>query len=212
MRNMKYFMAAITALVIWTVAAVADPVTLVGGTTSVSLTSAPTLTSLGLTVSPTGSATVTLGSGGIPIANFLITGNTPANLIFHDGSGLSFSAGGSSLAISDFLINTSPGLITGTVRVNGNLVGPNIPLFNIGSGLTLTLATPALNAFGSTFNLNAATVTALSTAVIGTATITPPGGAGAPVPEPGTIALLLSGIPILGAAARRRLQKTNLKA
>lgn len=76
MRNMKYFMAAITALVIWTVAAVADPVTLVGGTTSVTLTSAPTLTSLGLTVSPTGTATITTGSGEFPSRIFQLPGTT----------------------------------------------------------------------------------------------------------------------------------------
>lgn len=206
MRILNYLLIAFFTLAIFSVATVADPITLVGGTTSVTLTSAPTLTSLGLGVAPTGTATVTLGSGGIPIASFGITGNTPDNLIFHDGSGLRFSAGANNLAISNFLINTTTGVITGSVSVNGTAVGNGISLFNIGSGLSLTLATPALNAFGSTFNLNAATVTALSTAVIGTANITPPS---APVPEPGTIALFLSGLPLLGAAARRRLQKSK---
>jgi hypothetical protein len=206
MRILNCILTVVFTLAIWSAGVIADPITLIGGTTNVTLTSAPTLTSLGLGVAPTGTATVTLGSGGIPIASFGITGNTPDNLIFHDGSGLRFSAGSNNLAISNFLINTTTGIITGSVSVNGTSVGNGISLFNIGSGLSLTLATPALNAFGSTFNLNAATVTALSTAVIGTASINPPAAA---VPEPGSIALFLSGLPIIGAAARRRFQKSK---
>ncbi|MBS1812796.1 MAG: PEP-CTERM sorting domain-containing protein [Acidobacteria bacterium] len=202
MKLTRIMLAAVFLLSTLTISAVADSI-LVGGVTQVTLTSAPTLTSLGLAVAPTGTATVFTNSSGIPVASFNITGNTPDNLIFHDGSGLRFSAGGANLAISNFLINTATNTISGTVMVNGALVGNGISLFNIGSGLALTLSSQALGAFGSTFGLNQATVTALSTAVIGTARIIP----ASEVPEPGTLLLLLSGAAMVGPAVRRRWTK-----
>lgn len=204
MKLTRIFLTALFVLSSLAISALADPI-LVGGVTQVTLTSAPTLTSLGLAVAPTGTATVFTNSSGIPVASFNITGNTPANLIFHDGSGLRFSAGGASLAISNFLINTNTNTITGTVMANGALVGNGLNLFNIGSGLNLTLSATALGAFGSTFGLNQATVTALSTAVIGTARIIP----AADVPEPGTLLLLLSGAAVAGPALRRRFAKAK---
>lgn len=202
MKLTRIILAAVFLLSTLTISAVADSI-LVGGVTQVTLTSAPTLTSLGLAVAPTGTATVFTNSSGIPVASFNITGNTPDNLIFHDGSGLRFSAGGANLAISNFLINTATNTISGTVMVNGALVGNGISLFNIGSGLSLTLSSQALGAFGSTFGLNQATVTALSTAIIGTARIIP----ASEVPEPGTLLLLLSGAAMVGPAVRRRWAK-----
>jgi hypothetical protein len=207
MKLTKFLLAAVLVLSACAVSAMADSI-LVGGVTQVTLTSAPTLTSLGLTVAPTGTATVFTNSSGIPVASFNITGNSPANLIFHDGSGLRFSAGGANLAISNFLINTNTNTISGTVIANGALVGNGISLFNIGSGLTLTLSSTALGAFGSTFGLNQATVTALSTAVIGTARIIP----ASEVPEPGTLLLLLSGAAVAGPALRRRLARAKSEA
>lgn len=197
----KCLVVLLATIVFSAVTALADPV-LIGGTTSVTLTSAPTLTSLGLNIAGTGTATITTGSGGVPVANFRITGNTPANLIFHDGSGLIFSAGGNSLAIGNFVINTTTSVITGSVSVNGGAAASGVPLFNIGQGLTLTLSTQALTAFGTTFSLPPNVANSLSTAVIGTASITP-------VPEPGTIALLLTGLPLAGAALRRRWQRSG---
>lgn len=207
MKLTKIFLTVVFVLSIGVVSAMADSI-LVGGVTQVTLTSAPTLTSLGLTLAPTGTATVFTTSSGIPVASFNITGNSPENLIAHDGSGLRFSAGGNSLAVSNFLINTTTNTISGTVMVNGTLVGNGISLFNIGSGLTLTLSPTALGAFGSTFGLNQATVTALSTAVIGTARIIP----ASEVPEPGTLLLLLSGVALTGPALRRRLAKAKSDA
>lgn len=207
MKLTKVFLAAVFALSTLTISAFADSV-LVGGVTQVTLTSAPTLTSLGLAVTPTGTATVVTNSSGIPVASFNITGNSPANLIAHDGSGLRFAAGGANLAISNFLINTSTNVITGTVMVNGALVGNGIALFNIGSGLSLTLSTAALGAFGSTFGLNQATVNALSTAVIGTARIVP----AAEIPEPGTMLLLMSGAAVAVPSIRRRMSRKKTQA
>jgi len=204
MKLIQFLLTALFVLSMGVVSASADSI-LVGGVTQVTLTSAPTLTSLGLAIAPTGTATVFTNSSGVPVASFNITGNSPANLIFHDGSGLRFSAGGNSLAISNFLINTATNTISGTVMVNGALVGNGINLFNIGSGLTLTLSSTALGAFGSTFGLNQATVTALSTAVIGTARVIP----ASEVPEPGTMLLLLSGAAVAGPALRRRLKQTK---
>jgi hypothetical protein len=149
MKLTKLIFVAVFVLSTFTVSVMADPI-LVGGVTQVTLTSAPTLTGLGLAIAPTGTATVFTNSSGIPVASFNITGNTPANLIFHDGSGLRFSAGGNNLSISNFLINTNTNTITGTVMVNGALVGNGISLFNLGPGLTLTLSSTALGAVGTT--------------------------------------------------------------
>src|SRR5271165_3846505 len=66
---------------------------IVGGHTDVTLTSAATLTSLGIHVSTLGSATVD-ASGASPVAEFPITGGTEqsaGDVILHEGSGLALS-------------------------------------------------------------------------------------------------------------------------
>ena len=109
-----------------------------GGTTDVTLTAAPTLTGLGLTATPTGTATVSTDASGIPTFTFPITGGsiddiTNDLLLYHDGSGILFTAGANSLEIGNFVIDTSALLVTGDAIANGSDLGA-VPLFSIGSG------------------------------------------------------------------------------
>lgn len=174
--------------------------TIVGGSTSVSLTAAPTLIGLGLSIAPFGSAN--LDGIAPPVATFLITGgsvNGPDALIEHDGSGLLFTAGTNSLSIGNFLINTALSSLTGKVIVNGTTTLNNVPLFDIGAGLTLNLTSQAAGAFTSVFG-----APNLTGALIGTAVTNPIVQNVAPVPEPGVWMLMIAGFVIVGIALRRR--------
>lgn len=173
---------------------------IVGGNTAVTLTSAPTLTSLGLSVAPTGSAKVALNGSGLPVATFPITGGsidgtTGAALIEHNGSGLQFTSGSNSLSIYDFLINTSTDLVSGGATANGSILG-SVPLFSIGSGDSLLLTSQASGAFSSVFGVNIAAGTQIGTAQVNPIT--------APVPEPKTWLMMLLGFGILGLAIRNK--------
>jgi hypothetical protein len=178
------------------------------GITTVRLDAAPTLTSLGVSVSLLGDATLVSASP-VPTVSFPITGgqlNTavsvapgvPAASIEHTDSGLRLSAGSVTVDLEDFLISTQDLTLFGTVSNNGTLVGTNIPLFAIGlSGdallpFSLALTSDAAGALNSLFS-----VTAFSSGLaIGLASTTPQ------VPEPATAMLLAGGL--LGAAAMRR--------
>lgn len=197
--------AALAATALFaTPAAAAD---IVGGSTSVTLTAAPTLTAAGVSVAPTGSASVSL-SGGLPVVTFPITGGStnPATntaLIFHNGSGLSFSNGlGATLNIGNFVIDTSALTISGFASANGGAAS-NLTLFNLGSGNTLLLSSGAASAFNSVFGLNLAAGTQIGTASVNPITAT------AAVPEPGTWMLMLFGFGAAGYAIRRQ-RRTGL--
>ena len=77
--------------------------------TDVTLTSAPTLGTRGITVSPTGTARLDT-SGQYPVAMFPITGgfeNADGSLVIeHDGSDLALSKGMNTVEIGDFFIRT----------------------------------------------------------------------------------------------------------
>lgn len=177
--------------------------TVVGGTTSVTLTAAPTLTSAGITVTPTGSA-MAMVSGSIPTVTFPITGGTKndstgALLLYHDGSGLLFSNGTNSLATSNFVVDTASMLVSGNVSATiGGMTSDlgTASLFNIVGGNTLTLTSTASDAFSNLFKANLPAGTAVATVAINAQT-----GA---VPEPGTWMMMLVGFGGMGLAVRRR--------
>lgn len=179
----------------------ASAATIIGGGTEVTLTAASTLTGLGLTFAPYGTASVVPGPGD-PVVSFLITGGSRddvsgALLVRHNGSGLNFTAGSNTLRIGDFVVDTATNLLSGAVVANGSALGV-VPLFNIGTGLTLTLTSQAAGAFTTVFG-----APDLTGATIGTADVN---AVFAPVavPEPAAWAMLIGGFALAGTTMRRR--------
>lgn len=178
-----------------------------GGTTDVTLTAAPDLAALGLAAAPTGTATVALDGSGIPTFTFPITGGSidafGNALIFHDGSGILFSAGSNSLGIGSFVIDTEALLVSGDVLANGADLG-SVGLFTIGSGTSLSLTADAAGAFTSIFGAPDLTGLNVGYAQVNAQT--------APVPEPGTWMMMLAGLGVTGFALRRSRQRALLPA
>jgi hypothetical protein len=178
---------------------------IIGGGTQVTLTAADVLTGLGLTFTPYGTASV-VPAPGDPIVNFLITGGTRDNdtgdlLVRHDGSGLDFAGGGSTLRIGDFLIDTAAGLVSGSAVANGSALGV-VPLFTLGDDLELLLTSQAAGAFTSVFG-----APDLTGAEIGTALVVPVFAA---IPEPAAWALMIGGFMVVGMTARKQRTRTVL--
>jgi hypothetical protein len=130
-----------------------------GGTTAVALDSGFTdaLTQLGLTPGTVGGATLDGATGTItfPITGGEVTlydresGYRPwvQGTVFHEGSGLSLTAGGTTVELTDFTIDPGkPARLFGNVSVNGRLAAPSAPLFDL-DGSTLT--PPTTDADGS---------------------------------------------------------------
>ncbi len=143
-----------------------QPIT--GGQTGVTLTSAGTLTTLGVSVAPLGSASVQADDPD-PVASFPITGGTAgpddSAVILHQGSGLLLADDVGSISLNDFLIDTRNAVVDANVSVNGQSLG-NLAVFNIGTdGGTLTLTDAAARAAGQALGTSALT----SDVVVGTA-------------------------------------------
>jgi PEP-CTERM motif len=188
----------------------ANAATIIGGGTSVRLTAAPTLTSLGLSFATFGSASATVDGAGIPTATFLITGGsvddvTGAALIAHNGSGLNFTAGANALSIGDFLINTTTNVLTGRVVIGATTL-TDVPLFNIGAGLTLSLTSQAAGAFTTVFGAPDLTGAAIGTASINAVT------AASAVPEPTAWVMMVLGFGFAGSALRLRQRRMVMQA
>ncbi len=162
---------------------------ILGGDTAVTLTSAATLASLGISVKTTGSATLT-ANGANPIADFRITGGSagPGSnaVILHNGSGLSLSDAKGTVKVEDFLIDTRNRVVDANVTVNGQSVG-NVAVFSIGAdGATLSLTATAASVLDSTLGITALS----SSTVIGIA---------APAPKIDPLSLGLADLrPIFG--------------
>jgi len=147
---------------------VRDTRPILGGATSVSLSSASVLQSLGITVSPLGSAKIET-SHGDPVARFAITGGTDgkgrdADVILHQGSGLSLSSHGGTIELRDFRIDTRNDAVFADVTVNGTTAG-NLQVFDLASGGALTLTSAAAEVVAATLDAPAIT----SDVVIGAA-------------------------------------------
>jgi hypothetical protein len=184
----------------------AQALPVVGGTTAVKLTSAPTLTSAGVTVSGLGTVSLSPGSDGLPVAYFPITGgdintSTFAGTIAHNGSGLRLSTSTGSINLTNFLINTTTLSLTGNVAF-GTTSLSNVPLFDLSFG--------TVPVFPFNLKLTAAAAGALSTvlgvpnltgATIGIANTLPITSA---VPEVGTVASMLAGLGLMALVLGRR--------
>ncbi|MBV9748157.1 MAG: hypothetical protein JO157_05030 [Acetobacteraceae bacterium] len=208
MKNMPQLLGGIGLAFGFAATAQAAPIT--GGTTQVTLTIASTLASLGASVSPLGTATVSDSSP--PVATFPITGGSTSStgdLIQHNGSGLEISASPTVVDTRNYLIDTANKVIDADVSENGTSAG-TIGLFTLGSsGLTnvpLTLTSGAVTALNAAFGLSGTDALTTSTP-IGTLTSSPTVGAVA-APEPATAAVV--GVGLLALAAVRRRARAAL--
>ena len=128
-----------------------------GGSSAVALDSGFTaaLTQLGLTPGTVGTATLADGSISFPITGGTVTlydkdsGYRPfvQGVLFHEGSGLSLTAGSTTVELTDFTIDPGdPARLFGNVSVNGQLAAASAPLFDL-DGSTLQPIT--MNADGA---------------------------------------------------------------
>lgn len=184
----------------------AQALPVVGGFTSVRLDAAPTLTGAGVSLGVLGSALFSPGSNGIPLVYFPVTGGsldtaTFAGTIEHAGSGLSLTRAGTTVNLTDFVINTTSNQLLGNVAIGATTLN-NVALFNI--GLTNSPAAPfslsltAAAAGALTTNLGLPNLTGVQVGAAATVPIT------AAVPEPSTYGMLLGGLGVLGFMAKRR--------
>jgi hypothetical protein len=130
-----------------------------GGTTAVALDAGFTgaLTSLQVTPGVVGGASLDAGTGTV---SFPITGGDVTlydrasgyrpwvqGTIFHEGSGLSLTAGGTTIDLPDFTVDPGkPARLFGNVSVNGTLAAPSAPLFDLDGS---TLNPPTMGSDGS---------------------------------------------------------------
>jgi hypothetical protein len=134
---------------------------ILGGEAEVTLTSAATLQSLGVTVTPLGAATVDAAHGD-PVASFPITGGTAGTgpgdtQILHEGSGLQLSTGVGAIELTDFRIDSLFGAVNADITVNDFTI-PNTVVFSLGEdGSTLTLAPIVAEAIGDVLGASAIT-------------------------------------------------------
>jgi PEP-CTERM motif len=197
--------APAVAVVCAVVTGQAQAIPVVGGVTTVTLVSAPTLTGAGVTVGLLGTATATSGAGGVPVVRFPITGGdlsaSFAGTIAHNGSGLSLTTSTGSVSLTNFLIDTVSLSLSGAVAF-GTTTLSNVPLFSLSSNGNATspfdLKLTATAAGALTSVLGVPNLTGALIATAGTAPIT------AAIPEPSTYALMLGGLGLAGWVARRR--------
>jgi hypothetical protein len=161
--------------------------------TDMTLTSGSALGMLGITVSPTGKATLDT-SGQYPVAMFPITGgfeNADGSLVIeHDGSDLALTKGMDTVDIGDY----------------GVSAGGPIALFGLAKGSTdfiVTLTAGAAKDLDKVFDTRAFS----ASTIIGTA-VTHPVIASA-VPEPSTWVMLCGGFGAFAVAAFRRRKRDD---
>jgi hypothetical protein len=113
-----------------------------GGSSAVALDKGFTdaLASLKVTPGTLGSATLTNGSISFPITGGTVTlynkdsGYRPfvQGVLFHQGSGLSLTAGGTAVNLTNFVIDPGdPARLFGNVYVNDKLAAMDVPLFDL---------------------------------------------------------------------------------
>jgi hypothetical protein len=131
------------------------------------------LTSLKVAPGPVGNATISKAG----VASFPITGGnvkyyTPGTvnpyvqgMIKHDGSGLSLTAGGKKVELTNFVVDPGASVLTGKVSVDGKVAAPSAPLFFLDGRTLKPLQTGANNTAilaGTTVKLKAEAATLLN--------------------------------------------------
>jgi len=146
----------------------AELANLSGDVTEVTLDGAflQALTDLKVTPGPVGDAEVSKeGVASFPITGGNVTYYDPASsvrpyvqgIIDHEGSGLSLEAGGTTVELTDFVIDPGTSELTGTVSANGKEAATDAPLFDLdGSTLNPLKSNPDGSATleGTTVELN----------------------------------------------------------
>ena len=133
-------------------------------------------------------------TGGAAIPGFVSNwfGSNPAPAVgYYSGSGIGLGTGGDAVNIYD-----AAGVLQANVTFGASPTGPTFATFNNAVGLNNT-AIALLSTVGS----NGAFVAASNPFEIGS-----PGLIAAAVPEPETYALMLAGLGLIGAFARKRRQ------
>ncbi len=112
---------------------------LTGRSTAVKLdaTFLAALTSLEVTPGPVGDAKITKGGSAVfPITGGNVTYYKPGTVspyvqgrVDHEGSGLSLKAGGTTVTLTDFVVDPGRSVLTGTVSVDGKQAAKAAPLF-----------------------------------------------------------------------------------
>ena len=112
---------------------------LTGRTTAVTLDAGfvSALESLEVTPGPVGDATISKqGVASFPITGGNVTYYEPGTVspfvqgeLDHDGAGLSLTAGGKRVELTDFVIDPGASVLTGTVSVDGEVAAEDAPLF-----------------------------------------------------------------------------------
>jgi hypothetical protein len=95
------------------------------------------LQSLKVTPGPVGEATISeQGVAAFPITGGNVTYYEPGSVspyvqgeLDHDGAGLSLTAGGKRVELTDFVIDPGASVLTGTVSVDGEVAAEDAPLF-----------------------------------------------------------------------------------
>jgi hypothetical protein len=203
---MKFFFLLVLAINSVLCFGQAQALPVVGGTTAVKVTSAPTLTSAGVTIVGLGSTSISPGSDGIPIAYFPITGgnidtSSFAGGIAHNSSGLRLSTSTGSIDLTNFLINTNTLSLSGKVSF-GTTSLSGIPLFNLSFGTVpvypfdLKLTATAAGALSTV--LGVPNLTGATFGIANTLPIT------AAVPDVASITSMMAGLGLIGVIAVRR--------
>jgi hypothetical protein len=144
-----------------------------GETTSVALdpSTAKALTSLGVTLAPTGSATYTASDSEVhfPITGGFATIHADTNykpgyidgVLLHQGSGITLTKGSTTVTLTNFVVDPGNSTLTGTV--NGEELG--VPLLALnGSGVQVSVVGSAVHLDGTVASLTATAAGALNSA------------------------------------------------
>lgn len=174
----------------------------------------------GLEVGLTGTASLVGGAPGLTV-NFDITGGdldaALAGTIRHDGSGITLTNGTNTLALGNFVINTTTSFLEGDAALNGTVLGTGLNLFafNLGSVtlaeltdldnplLDLSITSTASGALDAAFGTGDTVGLQLGLAA------TAPQLANAAVPEPEAWAMLVLGFGLVGATVRFRQDRAR---